>query len=91
MMLTTEAMNLGIASGSPALRVGFSSPIDKALKHAHLGLRSEGLWQPGQASGPEFPAIGVLREGRIDEIEHINIEVNSQWSARQVLEGFDGG
>ena len=34
MTLATEAIKRGIASGSPALRVGFSSPIDKDRKRA---------------------------------------------------------
>ena len=38
---------------------------------------------------PRVAAVRILRERRINEIQHIDIEVNSQRSVRQVFEGID--
>jgi len=60
MMLTTEAMNLGIASGSPALR-WVQLPIDKLLNRASWAAirRAFAAWS---SVGPEFrPSVFSAR------------------------------
>ena len=81
----TAATNRRIAPGSPALRVGLSSPIDRARKrsshfkcHRNLVQRWSGV-----------ATVGILGEWRINEIQDIDIDMYRQRTAWQVTERFD--
>ena len=74
MTSATVAMKRGIASGSPALRLGFSSPIDMVLN----GVSGCDLKRDRSLveCRPSVAAVRILGEGCIDEV-HVDIEMHS--------------